>query len=131
MGRQHLRNGSLHLRQQKTGAVLEIPVHPELGAILEAAPADNLTFLVTVAGKPFDPGAFNNIFREWCTEASLPKGYTPHGLRKAACRRLAELGCSANQIMSISGHRSLGEAEKYVRAADLKGASRATLSTAS
>jgi hypothetical protein len=33
-------------------------------------------------------------------------------------RRLAEAGCSANQIMAISGHRSLSEAEKYVRAAD-------------
>ncbi|MGA8228695.1 MAG: tyrosine-type recombinase/integrase, partial [Xanthobacteraceae bacterium] len=41
-----------------------------------------------------------------------------HGLRKAACRRLAETGCSANEIASISGHATLKEVERYTRAAD-------------
>ncbi|TMJ98788.1 MAG: phage integrase family protein [Alphaproteobacteria bacterium] len=40
------------------------------------------------------------------------------GLRKAACRRLAEAGCSANEIAAISGHVSLREVERYTRAAD-------------
>ena len=48
----------------------------------------------------------------------LPKGFSAHGLRKAACRRLAEAGCSANVIASISGHKSLDEIELYTRAAD-------------
>jgi hypothetical protein len=38
-------------------------------------------------------------------------------LRKAACRRLAEAGCSANQIAAISGHASLREVERYTAAA--------------
>jgi len=29
MGRQHVRNGVLHVKQAKTGAVLAIPLHPE------------------------------------------------------------------------------------------------------
>ena len=120
MGRQHLQNGCLRVRQQKTSAVLEVPVHPALQAILDATPVTNFTFLVTANGKPFSPNAFNKVFHDWCTAAGLPKGFTPHGLRKAACRRLAELGCSANQIMAISGHRTLSETEKYVRAADQK-----------
>ena len=33
-------------------------------------------------------------------------------------RRLAEAGCSANIIASITGHRSLNEVERYTRAAD-------------
>ena len=41
-----------------------------------------------------------------------------HGLRKAACRRLAEAGCSANEIMAISGHATLKELVRYTRAAD-------------
>ena len=41
-----------------------------------------------------------------------------HGLRKAACRRLAEAGCSANEIAAISGHASLREVERYTKAAD-------------
>ncbi|HEY9359509.1 MAG TPA: tyrosine-type recombinase/integrase, partial [Xanthobacteraceae bacterium] len=46
------------------------------------------------------------------------KTCSAHGLRKAACRRLAEAGCSANEIASISGHASLREVERYTRAAD-------------
>jgi hypothetical protein len=38
---------------------------------------------------------------------------------KAACRRLAEAGCSANEIMSISGHATLKELVRYTAAADL------------
>ena len=45
-------------------------------------------------------------------------GLSPHGLRKAACRRLAEAGCSANEIAAISGHASLREVERYTKAAD-------------
>lgn len=40
LGRQHVRDGLLHLRQQKTRAELVIPVHPELAAVLEATPSD-------------------------------------------------------------------------------------------
>ena len=37
---------------------------------------------------------------------------------KAACRRLAEAGCSANEIAAISGHATLREIERYTKAAD-------------
>ena len=103
MGRQHVRNGVLNVRQQKTGVVLAIPVDPDLQAIIDATPNDNLTFLVTEHGKPFSAAGFGNWFRECCDQAGLPKGCSAHGLRKAACRRLAEAGCSANVIASISG----------------------------
>jgi len=129
MGRQHLGDGALQVRQQKTGTALEIPLHPELRAAIEATPRDNMTFLVTEYGRPFSPAGFSNLFREWCQQAGLPKGYSAHGLRKAARRRLAELGCSANRIMAISGHKSLSEAEKYVRAADQKRLARAAIDT--
>jgi integrase len=42
----------------------------------------------------------------------------PHGLRKTACRRLAEAGCSANEIMAISGHATMKELIRYTKAAD-------------
>jgi integrase len=41
-----------------------------------------------------------------------------HGLRKAAARRLAEAGCSASVIASITGHASLQEVQRYVAGAD-------------
>ncbi len=118
MGRQHIRDGVLYLRQQKTGASLAIPVHPGLQAVLDATPSEHLTFLTTRGGSPFTPAGFTNWFREVCNEAGLPSGTSAHGLRKAACRRLAEAGCSASVIAAISGHRSLNEVQRYTAAAD-------------
>ena len=37
-----------------------------------------------------------------------------HGLRKAACVALAHAGCTAMEIMAVSGHVTLSEAQKYV-----------------
>ena len=118
MGRQHIRDGVLIVRQDKTGTVLAIPVHTDLQAILDATPSGNLTFLTTDSGKPYGGPNFSNRFREWCDEAGLPKQCSAHGLRKAACRRLAEAGCSANEIAAISGHASLREVERYTKAVD-------------
>jgi integrase len=41
-------------------------------------------------------------------------------LRKAAARRLAEIGCSAHEIAAITGHASLAEVQRYTKAADRK-----------
>jgi integrase len=118
MGRQHVRAGVVHVRQQKTGTMLAIPVHPALQAVLDATPSEHLTFLTTAYGKPFTAAGFGNWFRDQCDAAGLPGHCAAHGLRKAACRRLAEAGCSANVIASISGHTTLREVERYTKAAD-------------
>lgn len=118
MGRQHLRGGAIEVRQAKTGALLEIPLHPALAAELEQAPKDRLTFLATEAGQAFTPGGFYNRFAGWAEAAGLPKGCSPHGLRKAAARRLAEAGCTPHEIASITGHLTLSEVQRYTRAAD-------------
>ena len=118
MGRQHIHDGLLSVRQSKTGAMLKIPVHPALKAVLDATPSEHLTFLTTAAGRPFTSDGFGHWFLVMCKEARLPNGLSAHGLRKAACRRLAEAGCSAHEIMSISGHKSLKEVQRYCIAAD-------------
>jgi integrase len=89
-----------------------------LQTVLDATPSEHLTFLVTEFGKPFAPAGFGNWFRDQCNEAGLPKHCSAHGLRKAACRRLAEAGCTAHQIAAISGHASLREVERYTKAVD-------------
>jgi integrase len=118
MGRQHIRDGVLTVKQEKTGVTLAIPVHSQLQAVLDATPSEHLTFLVTATGKPYGGNAFSEQFRNWCDAAGLPKRCKPHGLRKAACRRLAEAGCSANEIMAISGHATMKELVRYTKAAD-------------
>lgn len=38
MGRQHIRNGMIEVKQQKTGTKLAIPIHPDLQGVLDAHP---------------------------------------------------------------------------------------------
>jgi integrase len=118
MGRQHIRDGVLHVTQQKTGVPLKIPMHAELQAVLDAVPGNQLTFLTTLRGKPFDGKTFTQWFAKACDHAGLGPQCTFHGLRKAACRRLAEAGCTVHQIAAISGHKSRKEVERYTKAAD-------------
>jgi integrase len=126
MGPQHISGGILSVRQQKTGTALAIPVHPALAEIIAASNCGNPAFLVTAHGAPFSTAGFGNLFREWCDEAELP-GCSAHGLRKAACRRLAELGCTAPEIAAISGHKSLREVQRYIEEADQARLARAAM----
>jgi integrase len=118
MGRQHIRDGVLTVRQEKTRVTLAIPVLPRLQAALDLVPAGQLTFLVTRDGRPFTADHFTKTFRAWVRQAGLSPECTPHGLRKAACRRLAEGGATANEIAAISGHTTLKEVARYTKAAD-------------
>lgn len=114
MGAQHVRDGMMTVRQQKTGHRLRIPVHPRL--VDELAGFTGLTYLTTQYGAPFTAAGFGNWFRGVAKEAGVEK--TAHGLRKAAGRRLAEAGCSAKEIAAVLGHSSLAEVERYTRSAD-------------
>jgi integrase len=119
IGRQHIRDGVLAVRQQKTGASLAIPIHPELAAIIAATPAvGQLTLLTTKSGRSYSACVFSEQFCAWCDAAGLPQQCVFHGLRKAAARRLAEAGCTAHEIAALTGHASLREIERYTRAAD-------------
>ena len=120
LGPQHVRDGRLKYRQAKNEhrnpVDLEIPVHPDLMGIIEPAPTKHLTFLTTAYGRAFTAAGFGNAFRRWCDEAGL-SNCSAHGLRKATAARLAERGATTHEIMSITGHRSLEEVERYTRAA--------------
>ena len=117
MGRQHVTDGQIVVRQQKTGRTVWIPIHETLASIIAETPTSNLTFVVTEHGKPYTTGSFGGWFRDQCRMAGLD-GCSAHGLRKAAARRLAEAGCSAHEIASITGHASLREIARYTEAAD-------------
>lgn len=124
LGPQHIRDGRLRYTQAKNEhrapVRIDMPVHPDLAAIIAATPSGHLTFLVTTWGKPFTPAGLGNRFREWCDRAGLPH-CSAHGLRKAAASRLAESGATAHEIMAMTGHQTLTEAERYTRAVDRAG----------
>ena len=56
--------------------------------------------------------------RDAIKAGGLPLECQPHGLRKAAGRRLAEAGLSSRELMAVLGHKTLTEAERYTRDAD-------------
>jgi integrase len=121
LGPQHLENGILSLRQQKTDAEVDIPILPELQAAIDAMPkGGHLAFLITDQGKPFTAAGFSYWFGEMCKKAGLPKNLSAHGLRKAGATRLAEHGCTDHEIMAWGGWKTLAEVQRYTKAANRK-----------
>jgi integrase len=97
VGRQHVRGDTIcNIKQQKTGMLLPpIPITAELAAAINAAaPGEHLVFLVNERGKAFNAKRFGEWFSKQCRRAGL-MGLSAHGLRTAACRRLAENGAPA------------------------------------
>src|SRR5262249_24856158 len=108
LGRQHVRNSVISIKVQKTCALVEIPVLPELQAAIDAMPpSEHLTYIVTEYGKAFTAAGFGGWFRERCDEAGIPAGYAAHGLRKLAATRLADSGATAHQLKAVFGWKSL------------------------
>ena len=119
MGRQHIAGNFIRVVQDKTGATLDIPLHPRLKTIIDAAAGD-LLFLVTKTGKPFSADDLGHQFQRWCRDAGLPPSCHFHGLRYSAAKMLAEAGCTPHQIAAITGHATLAMVQKYSKAAEQK-----------
>jgi integrase len=109
---------TIRVAQRKTATKLSIPIHEVLHRLLAIATDHAETILTTAYGKPFSVKGFGNMMSRAISEAGLPPRCKAHGLRKAAARRLAEAGCSASEIMAITGHKTLAEVERYTRAAE-------------
>jgi len=119
MGWQDTGKGTILVAQQKTDERLELPILAALAEELTILPLDAPAFILTSQGKPFSSAGFGNWFREVCDKANLPH-CSAHGLRKAAARRLAEAGCTNQQIKAVTGHRTEAEVARYTRAASQK-----------
>lgn len=109
--------GYVKVRQLKTDALLSIRMHSKLKEAVAACPSGAPTFLATQYGTPYTKESLGNWFRDRCDEAGLPQ-CAAHGLRKAASRRLAEIGLSNQVIKSITGHTTDSEVARYTRGAD-------------
>lgn len=117
MGHQHVQAGAILVRQEKTKAFLELPIHPRLKASLDTVPTGQMLFLVTQSHVGFTAGGFGNWFRGACRAAGIPDR-SAHGLRKSAATRLADAGCTEAQIKAVTGHQTSKEVERYTKARD-------------
>ena len=125
--RSDISSGMIHLVQQKTGMPLAIPIHPALDRAMRSGPANGLYLIGDKNGRPIAAASLTRLIRRAVATADLPDRCKPHGLRKAILRRLAEAGATAKQIAAVSGHKTLGEVERYTRAADQAIMSKAAL----
>ena len=96
-------------------------MHRDTIEALDAYDMLHIAIITTAYGKPFTVDGFSGWMRDAISEAGLPLDCKPHGLRKAAGRLLAEAGATAKMIMSILGHTTLAEAERYTEEADQAG----------
>lgn len=117
LGRQHITQGQFHMKNQKTGMEVDLPILPELQAVLDASPTGHLTFLMTSHGKPYVAEGFGNAMRDWCDAAGLPH-CSAHGLRKAGATIAAENGATDRQLMAIFGWKNAEQATIYTEKAE-------------
>ena len=114
-------DGAIHVVQEKTGAVLDVPELQDLFAEL-ARGEQHMSLLTRPSGGGFRDGhALGLWFAGAIDDAGLPAECVLHGLRKLAAKLLAEAGCSAHQIGAITGHTPQSpEITRYTRQADQK-----------
>lgn len=104
--------------QQKTGAKLWVPLHPDLQAMAATWPRDAVTILTSSIRRPWKAISLSSRFSHEIAAVPELRGLTFHGLRITAASVLAELGCTTHEIASITGHRTLAMVEHYTHEAD-------------
>jgi integrase len=119
-----IRNGSIELRQQKTGLTLSVPIHRELAGLLDALPRTALTILVNPVGTPWSPHTLRRHLQAWAKAQGAQ--IVPHGLRKNAVNALLEAGCSVAETAAISG-QTLQTIEHYAKRRDTTVLSKAAI----
>ena len=114
---------TIKLRQMKSGRnapLLVIPVNPILKAELDVwrAEASSVQILTAPSGRPWTPEHLSHVLPDALQDIGLSKGLNVHGLRKLAATSLADAGCSAHEIMAITGHTTLSMVQLYTATAD-------------
>jgi integrase len=97
----------IELVQQKTGKLVHVPAHANLRAALDEARDDGVVRIggpiVNHNGKPLTTTMSTKLFNEVRSTAKLDH-LQARDLRRTACVRLAEAGCTPLEIAAISGH---------------------------
>jgi integrase len=113
---------NIRYKQRKSGALVELPAHSRLRAILDAVPKRCPILATTRAGTPWTQNGFRAAFfamlRDLKAEGAVGEGLTFHGLRHTVGQMLAEAGCDTRTIAAVLGHRSEVMARHYAEAED-------------
>lgn len=104
-------DGVWHIKQSKTGTSLRIPLTEEV--LSEIAKHKSVWML----GKKWRSEYLSSVVANFIRKAGFD-GLTFHGLRKAAASKMAESGCTVEELAAITGHKSLAVVAHYIKAAD-------------
>lgn len=132
LGPQHVRGDYLEFTQYKNmngkPIHMAIPIIESLRAVLNDPPSHQMAFITSERAIPFQSDAsLGNRFIKWCKEAGL-EGRSAHGLRKACATFLAERGRTHKEIMSITGHTTHKEVDRYAKGASQRRIATSTMS---
>lgn len=112
MTHETIAGGRIQLSQSKTSNAIDVPIVEPLREALDAGPLGRVLLLETKDGEAYTPKGFYGMMKKACRAAGIPH-CTPHGLRKSAARRCREAGCTDDEGMAITGHKSVREYRRY------------------
>lgn len=118
--------GRIQLDQSKTNAAVDVPIVEPLRMALAAGPLGKVTLLETRRGESYSAKNFYQLVKKACINAGIPH-CSPHGLRKSAARRCREAGCTDEEGMAITGHKTVKEYRRYAGEANLAARSDAAM----
>lgn len=90
-------------RERSRARKVEIPVHSDLKAMLDAAPRRSTLILTNTRGKPWTQDGFQTSEGKARKRAGLTRLHF-HDLRGTAITRLSEAGATPQEIATITGH---------------------------
>ena len=109
----------IQVRQVKTKTPLWIACHSNLRTVLERTERRSDFILTTRYGRGYSVHGLGQMVRAATAQIGA-KECSAHGLRCNAATALAEAGCSVPEIMSITGHKTFKEAQRYASHAQQK-----------
>lgn len=104
----------------KGGEAVWVPCHSVLKEALDKAPRRGVTILVSSRNKSMNSNSLGLWISGVIDRAGYAKKVQVHGLRANAASRLADAGCSENEIMAITGHKTPKMVQHYTRGRDRK-----------
>lgn len=119
VGRQHVRDGVIHIKAGKNQVDLYIPILPALAEAIDALPPAGMSFLSARHGRPYTKESLGNVFKDWCREAGI-KGKSAHGIRKLAATVVADNGGSEQELQALFGWTTNTMSAVYTREANRK-----------
>jgi integrase len=119
VGKQHVKDGSIVMRVEKTGNIIEIPLFVPLQQTLLAGPTGDLAWICNQSGRPFVKESFGNAFRDAVRAAGIT-GKSAHGLRKTLATHGAESGLTEEELQAFFGWKSSRMSGVYTKSARRK-----------